>query len=211
MNHFWGFFLLVRTCLYLKNADNWIFMQNKISQLKYLVVAEEMLWVIFCLVLLIKRWRYLKITEGWLFRYILQMGVLQITEITTSHPKSVMTSCKCLKLYFLFCFVTQNGWCYVRMLCLLPRHILQIGALQIMKYQMASNIWQRCLVKMAETNLHLQYPLAQCCIKGHSKFRLTKMAPHKRDILKINQLNPWQINFGHFFARCVILVSQKFL
>lgn len=40
--------------------------QNKISHLKYLIVAQEIFWIIICFILLMKRWPYLKITVGWL-------------------------------------------------------------------------------------------------------------------------------------------------
>ena len=33
----------------------------------------------------------------------------------------------------------------------------------------------------------------------------------KNVLLKITQLSPWQITFGHFFARCAIFVRHHFL
>ena len=46
-------------------------MQNKISYLKYLLDAQEVVYIIFCFVLLIKKLFYFKVTEGEYFRYVL--------------------------------------------------------------------------------------------------------------------------------------------
>lgn len=92
LNHSWWVSMLIELCFYLQIAENRFLRivskicvlqttQNKISHLKYLIVAQEILWIIFCFILLMKRWPYLKITVGWDFRYILEMGVLQITQI----------------------------------------------------------------------------------------------------------------------------------
>ena len=84
--------MLIEACFYLKIAENWVFkqslqicvlqiMQNNTSHLKYLTVAKEIFWVIFLFSFVDKRWHFLKITDSWHFRCMLQMGVLQITQI----------------------------------------------------------------------------------------------------------------------------------
>ena len=48
-----------------------------------------------------------------------------------------MNSCKCFKSIFLFCFVTEDGWCYVKITDSLdPKHFLEIDILQITEYEM---------------------------------------------------------------------------
>ena len=66
---------------FLDKFYNMFFKLSKIRYLKYLVVVQEMFWIIFCFVLLIIIWPYLKIAEGWYFGFILRMSVLKITQI----------------------------------------------------------------------------------------------------------------------------------
>ena len=83
---------VVEALFYLKIAESWVFkqslqiyvlqiMQNDTSHLNIWQLQKKCFESFFCFVLLTKRWHYLKITKGWHFRYMLHMGVLQITQI----------------------------------------------------------------------------------------------------------------------------------
>ena len=86
-----------------------------------------------------KMWHYLKITEGWHYRYILQIGVLQITQIQPVNlyqwwivaNNNVNNNVANNDVLNQFCFVTQNRWCYDKITkSLLPSYFQQIGVLQ---------------------------------------------------------------------------------
>ena len=79
-------FLLIETCFIWRLQGTGFLdirqiMRSSKGYQKYLTVVQQMFWIIFCFVLFIKSWPYLKITKGWHFRYILHMVALQITQI----------------------------------------------------------------------------------------------------------------------------------
>ena len=111
-----------------------------------------------------------------------------------------------LNQLFLFCFMAQDGWWYMsRLLMVFFLGIFWKSMLcKLQNQRWSSNVISnsRCVSsKMTKFTLRLWHPLAQCCKKG--------TLPIKNGTSHC-QLNPWQITFGNFLARCAIIVRLHF-
>ena len=128
---------------------------------------------------------------GWHFTYILQMNVLQITQIHSVTFNLWWIVANVLNHFFNFVLWRKMDNDMLRLLIVffLGMFCKLVGVLQIRKYEIDTQcnlnyMLQRCLqclVKVAEANLHLWQPLTLCYKKWHfsyQKYHLTKMTSH---------------------------------
>ena len=128
----------------------------------------------FCFALLKKRWHYPKITDGWHFRYMLQMGVLQITQIRQVTLYQWWIVVNNILNWFCFDFSCKIDDVMLRLLIVFfPGMFCKLVFCKLENMRWPSNNQKyltEVLGQMAKATLHLWHPLTQMLQKRHCSY-----------------------------------------